>query len=396
MSRLRRLARALGSAGLVALVACEAIVGVRTLSLADAGLAAAAAPDAGAADAPTDAPSSDAACARDQDPANCGECGYACPGTACSAGTCEPALIATSAAGGRGLVLADDGFLFWASPPSGGVMSVGKFTSIGTGAQASPPGYAVAVTTYRARAGESKQAAPVVSWAEALPGSTPQVRRCTTSVGMCLPPPEPIRAYAPGVFDLSAPSPFDVCWTERADAGAVRCLQNGSTPRDLATGVSATSALVALPEGVYFGVEGGLAFCPLAGCTGAPALLATSTPVVAVAVSVDGSVYYATRGGEVLRAAIGPAGPTAGAESLASTQGTITALSAGERRVYWTTLGADAASGALVAFTLATRTVRTLARGQHAPRGVASDDLRVFWLVSGEDVGQTSVFALPR
>lgn len=388
--------RAVFGFGLAGVTACSALVGVRELSVVpgDAGTAGADAAMDARADA---ADAADAECASEVDPANCGACGYVCPGTACTAGTCAPPLIASGPAGGRGLVLADDDFLYWAAPGDGGVVTVRKFTTAGAAARIEGPGHITAVATYRARPGEAKQSGPVIFWADSPAAATPSVRRCSTATGSCIPPPERVLAYAPALGDLSAPAPYDVCWSERGDAGAVRCLENGGAPQAIAVGIPGASPLFAVPDGnVYFGGRDGVMACPRSGCAAAPLMIATAAPVVALTVGGGGWLYFATEAGDVSRVASSGVGPSASVERVATGQGPITSLAVGDVRVYWTTLGAGPADGALVSFTLADRVVRVLARGQHAPRAVVADDLRVFWLTSGEDEGRTSVWALPR
>jgi hypothetical protein len=383
--------RALVACALSSVVGCAAIAGVRELSV----LEDAAAPTSDAAlDSPGDGESlgDGSSCPSDTDPSNCGECGYACPGTACTQGSCAPTLIATSAPGGRGLVLSDDDFLFWATPSSG-VVSVAKLTLAGSAGAASPPAYGASVASHRAGPAEQKQTRPVLFYSDAPPSATPAVRGCRASAGLCIPPPYPVLALVPLLGELSSPAPHTVCWSERGDAGAVRCVDDdGGALQIVAQGVRDPSPLVALADGgVVFGGTDGVGFCPLTGCAGAPRMDPTAAPVVALAIGADGALYVATRDGDVLRRA----GTTGEWAPLASGQGTITSLAVGDRRLYWTTLGGGADAGALMGLSLADGSIRTLARQQHAPRSVVADDLRVYWLTSGEDVGHSSIWALP-
>ncbi len=116
---------ALGLASVLALVACNAILGTRDLTFgprvgADGGDAAVAAedsalPETDAADASSELDADlDASCSSDllTDGKNCGRCGHDCLGGACVAGACKPVTLASGQGQPVGITLLN-GYVYW-------------------------------------------------------------------------------------------------------------------------------------------------------------------------------------------------------------------------------------------------------------------------------------------
>jgi hypothetical protein len=224
------------------------------------------------------------------DPNNCGACGHGCLGGLCSAGACQPVVLASGIDAPVGLAL-DSSFVYFTSPSGGTVSKVpvggGNLVPIATG-ESSPTGIAVdAVNVY---------------WSDATAGGN--IMKAALPNGS----PKPVATGLATPFWITTDGTNVYCSLGGANADVIQVPVTGGTPSNIATGQMFPYGMAIDANNVYWGSNSntGVLKYPLLGGTAS----SVAGALDALQVATDGTYVYWTTynsGGGVSRATPGGA-----------------------------------------------------------------------------------------
>jgi hypothetical protein len=306
--------------------------------------------------------------ALDLDPSNCGACGHDCLGGGCSAGTCQPVVLATVtnpiglAVGATDVYVVSRDDSYVAKVPIGGGTPVTFATS-----EEGPRHVVVG--------------AKEVFWGDEYSGLIRRANLDGTGIAT-------VASGQRDPWDVAVDSTH-VYWANGGpvDGGAslpgvASCPFAGcaSTTTVSATPGQTGRGILLIGSDVYWAEAGGAAIyeCPKAGCPGAGPTLVASSQASVQTLATDGKhLFWQDDGvGSLMTCALSSCSPQALATGI-STEGLANTVAVDSSRVYWS----DQATGDVYACSpTSCTTPAVLASSQGAVVGVAVDAVAVYWV----------------
>jgi hypothetical protein len=410
-----KVAFALGASALATLAACSAIIGTRDLTLVDGDAGPGTFPDGGpmkdgtvgsedsggtkGEDSGDGAqPSGDASCGADlqTDPANCGACGHDCIGGACLAGQCQAWTLVPGVFGSAEIAL-DATNIYWSGYSNGQILRAAKdgtgVTVLVTESGTQPIGTTIDDTNVYWVDGEN-------------PGSVQSIPKSGGDGGATYLTPANLETPLSVAVDSQ-----NIYWAEYYGNAIGRANKlDGGGFGYIATGLNSPFAVTAGDASVFFGTQDTVGRVPgdwpsvatTDDDAGPFATIFTSSTLYVSGMTLAGpDVYWseANAPGAVVSApqsGLGSGVPIA----IASNETYPWNVAVDATNVYWTAEGPNSAASSndpdlFVAGYVATCPIagcpssgpKMLATGLHNPRGIAVDDVAVYFTIFGNATG---------